>query len=50
MKHLNPVSRPIPLKAYYYNISLTQKLGELVTIVSIAESIKNMIVSLFPGS
>ena len=47
MKRIKPVSRSIPAKAYYYNISLTQKLSEIVTLVSLVESIFN---TLFPRS
>ncbi len=47
MKRIRPVSKSIPAKAYYYNISLTQKLSELVTLVSLVESIFN---TLFPRS
>jgi hypothetical protein len=41
MRHLRPVTRPAP--AYYYNISLTQKLSELVTLGSLLESVKNIL-------
>ena len=39
MKHTKPVSRSIPAKAFYYNISLTQKISELSTIASFADTV-----------
>ncbi len=44
MRHIKTVSRNVPAKAFYYNLSLTQKLTELATIVSALDSVKNMLV------
>ena len=44
MKHVAWVSKARPAKAYYYNVSLTQKLSEVVTIVSLLESLKGMVI------
>jgi len=47
MKHVTPVSRLRPAKALYYNISLTQKIMELATIASFADSALGMLKGLF---
>ena len=43
MRHLSLVSKPLPVPAYYYNVSLMQKLSELVTIGSLLETVKNFL-------
>jgi hypothetical protein len=43
MRHLSLVSKPLPVPAYYFNVSLTQKLSELVTIGSILETAKSFL-------
>ena len=47
MKHVTPVSRLRPAKAFYYNLSLTQKIMELATISSFADSALGMLKGLF---
>ncbi|HOZ46411.1 MAG TPA: hypothetical protein PLO37_14930 [Candidatus Hydrogenedentes bacterium] len=47
MKHLMPMSRPLPAKAYYYNLSLAQKLSELTTLVSVVVMIVDLVGGLF---
>jgi hypothetical protein len=44
MKHLQHVTKPLPVPAFYYNLSLTQKLSELVTLGSLLESLKGILV------
>ncbi|MDQ1256750.1 MAG: hypothetical protein QG656_1350 [Candidatus Hydrogenedentes bacterium] len=39
MTHTRPISRPLPVKAFYYNISLTQKISELATIASLLDTV-----------
>lgn len=38
MKHVVPVSRRRPLPAFYYQLSLTEKILELATLASFADS------------
>ena len=56
MRHVVPVSRPYndptygrrrPLPAFYYQLSLTQKLMELATVVSMADSLLGSVKNLF---
>jgi len=47
IRHVIPVSRQRPAKAFYYNLSLTQKIMELATIASFADSALGMIKGLF---
>lgn len=47
MKHVIPISRQRPAKAFYYNLSLTQKIMELATIASFADSALGMLKGLF---
>ncbi len=42
MKHIRTTTQSRPAKAYFYNISLTQKLSELTTIVSLVGSVKGL--------
>jgi len=44
-----PISRRRPAKAFYYNLSLTQKVMELATIASFADSALGMLKGLFRG-
>ena len=39
MRHVVPMSRPRPLPAFYYQLSLTQKILELATLASFADSV-----------
>ncbi len=56
MKHFAPISRPYydptygrrqPLPAFYYQLSLTQKLMELATLASMADSLLGSVKNLF---
>lgn len=47
MKHLAHISRRQPLPAFYYQISLTEKLFELATLASFADSFLGVIKGLF---
>lgn len=47
MKHVVPVSRRQPLPAFYYQLSLTQKLIELATVASMADSLLGSVKNLF---
>lgn len=38
MRHVTTISRQRPAMAFYYNLSLTQKIMELATIASFADS------------
>lgn len=38
MRHITSISRSNPAKAFYYNISLTQKISELATIASFLDT------------
>ena len=42
MKHIQLTSRQRPALAYFYNITLSQKLSELTTIVSLVSTVKEM--------
>lgn len=49
MKHVRVITRTRPMPAFYYNISLTQKITELATIASFVDSALGMIKGLFPS-
>ncbi len=47
VKHVRGITRQRPAPAFYYYVSLTQKITELATIASFADSIFGMIKGLF---
>jgi len=47
MKHIANISRNRPVPAYYYQLSLTQKIMELGTLASFADSFVGVIKGLF---
>ncbi len=49
MRHVKPVSRAVPTQAFYYNISLTQKLTEIATLASFADAVLGTVKGLFDG-
>lgn len=49
MRHVTPISRAMPAHAFYYNISLTQKLTELATLASFGDAVLGMVKGLFDG-
>lgn len=50
MKHTHAISRRRPLPAFYYQISLTQKLTELATFASFADAAVGVVKGLFTSS
>ena len=47
MRHIAAISRGRPAHAFYYQLSLTEKLMELATVASFADAVLGMVKGLF---